>query len=270
LSTAIGCWPERGNDRNAKEPNVIDVRWMWAFLDTPRADAGRSWTYWSDVTGWPLSATRGETGEFATLLPAEGDPWVKVQAVAEGAGGIHLDLDVENPRDAAEEAKRLGAVEIGTIGESETVVILRSPTGLVFCLTTWHGDAVQVREGAPDLLDQVCIDLPEQAHDRETEFWEQLTGWPWRPSDVPEFSSLVRPDGMPLRLLFQRLGEHDGPARAHVDLACVDRSATRARHVAAGAEVVAERDFWTVLREPVGRVYCLTDRTPVQAWVQRD
>jgi hypothetical protein len=264
------CCPEHGTDPNAKEPTVIDVRWMWAFLDTPTADARRSWSYWSEVTGWSLSATRGETGQFATLLPVEGDPWVKVQAVAEGAGGIHLDLDVEDVRAAAEEAKRVGAVEIGTIGAPETVVILRSPTGLVFCLTTWQGEAAQVREGAPDLLDQVCIDLSEQAHDRETEFWEQLTGWAWRPSDVPEFSSLVRPPDLPLRLLFQRLGEHDGPARAHVDLACVDRSATQARHVAAGAEVVAERDFWTVLREPVGRVYCLTDRTPVQAWVQRD
>jgi Glyoxalase-like domain len=246
---------------------VIDVRWMWAFLDTPGADAGRSWEYWSEVTGWALSEPRGETGQFATLLPAEGDPWVKLQAIAEGAGGIHLDLDVEDARSAAEEATRLGAVEIGTLGEPETVVILRSPAGLVFCLTTWHGDAEQVREGAPDLIDQVCIDLPASAHDRETEFWERLTGWRWRPSDVPEFSYLQRPEGIPLRLLFQRLGEDVGPARAHLDLACVDRVVTQAAHVAAGATVVAERDFWTVLRDPVGRVYCLTDRTPNQTWV---
>jgi Glyoxalase-like domain len=246
---------------------VIDVRWTWAFLDTPRADAVRSWQYWSEVTGWALSAARGETDQFATLLPAEGDPWIKLQAVAQGAGGIHLDLDVDDARAAAEEATRLGAVEIGTLGEPETVVILRSPTGLEFCLTTWQGDCEQVREGAPDLIDQVCIDLPVSAHDRETTFWEQLTGWRWRPTDVPEFSFLVRPDGIPLRLLFQRLGELDGPARAHLDLACVDRAVTQARHVASGAEVVAERDFWTVLRDPVGRVYCLTDRTPTQAWV---
>ena len=35
---------------------MIDVRWTWPFLDTPRADAGRSWAFWSEVTGWPLSA----------------------------------------------------------------------------------------------------------------------------------------------------------------------------------------------------------------------
>jgi hypothetical protein len=50
--------------------------------------------------------------------------------------------------------------------------------------------------------------------------------------------------------------------RAHVDLACVDRYATQARHVEAGAQVVSVRDFWTVLRDPVARAYCLTDRSP--------
>ena len=73
---------------------MIDVRWMWLFLDTPRADAARSWAFWSEVTGWPLSATRGDHDEFATLLPPRGDAWLKVQAVADGPGGIHLDLDV--------------------------------------------------------------------------------------------------------------------------------------------------------------------------------
>lgn len=249
---------------------MIDVRWVWAFFDTPRADAARSWRFWSQVTGWALSDTRGDDDEFATLQPAEGDPWVKVQAVADGPGGIHLDLDVDDVRGAAEEAKRLGAVELGTLGVPETVVILRSPAGLTFCLTTWLGAAEQVREGAPDLIDQVCIDLPVRAHDVETTFWEQLTGWQCRASDVPEFSFLVRPDGIPVRLLFQRLREEHGSARAHVDLACVDRSATLARHEAAGAEVVDTRDFWTVLRDPVGRLYCLTDRTPSQAWVARE
>lgn len=249
---------------------MIDVRWMWAFLDTPRPLAQRSWAYWSQVTGWSVSAPRGEHGEFATLLPTDGDPWVKVQAVGDGAGGIHLDLDVDDVRAAADEATRLGAVEIGTLGEPESVVIMRSPGGLVYCLTTWQGDSVQVRRGQPELIDQVCLDLPASGHDAESTFWERLTGWTWRPTDVQEFSCLDRPDGIPLRLLFQRLGETDGPVRAHVDLACVDRPATQARHVQAGAEVVVVREFWTVLRDPVGRVYCLTDRNPVQSWVQRD
>lgn len=249
---------------------MIDVRWMWAFLDTPLNDRAASWDFWSTVTGWAVSEPRGDHAEFATLLPDDGDPWVKVQAVAQGAGGIHVDLDVEDVRAAADRATALGAIEVGTLGAPPAVVVLRSPAGLPFCLTPWQGEHTQVREEARELIDQVCIDLPAEVHDLETSFWEALTGWPWRPTDVPEFSCLTRPDGIPIRFLFQRLGEEHGPARAHLDLACVDRAATRARHVAAGAHVVDDRDFWTVLRDPVGRLYCLTDRTPVQAWVQRD
>ena len=68
---------------------MIDVRWLWLFLDTPRAEAPGSWAFWSRVTGWPLSPTRGDDDEFATLVPPRGDPWLKLQAVAEGPGGIH-------------------------------------------------------------------------------------------------------------------------------------------------------------------------------------
>ena len=94
--------------------------------------------FWSEVTGWPLSPTRGDHDEFATLLPPRGDAWLKVQAVADGPGGIHLDLDVDDVPRRRAEAERLGATRIGAIGDE--VVILRSPGGLTFCLTPWHGD----------------------------------------------------------------------------------------------------------------------------------
>ena len=92
---------------------MIEVRWLWLFLDTPRAEAPRSWEFWSQVTGWPLSSTRGDDDEFATLVPPSGDPWLKLQAVAQGPGGIHLDLDVDDVAAAAVEAERLGASRIG-------------------------------------------------------------------------------------------------------------------------------------------------------------
>ena len=80
---------------------MIDIRWVWLFLDTPQADAERSWRFWSETTGWALSSTRGDQDEFATLLPPRGDSWLKLQAVADGPGGIHLDLDVEDVHAAA-------------------------------------------------------------------------------------------------------------------------------------------------------------------------
>ncbi len=237
---------------------MIDVRWMWLFLDTPRADAERSWAFWSGVTGWPLSPRRGADDEFATLVPPRGGWWLKLQGVAHGPGGIHLDVD--DVAAAAAEAERQGASRVGAIGDE--VVVLRSPGHLTFCLTTWHGDSGQVREGASELVDQVCLDCPDDVHDAEVAFWAALTGWGWADVDEPVLSALRRPAGIPFRLLFQRLGEPTGPVRAHADLACVDRSTTRARHLAAGATVLREREQWTVLADPVGRVYCLTDRSP--------
>lgn len=236
------------------------IRWVWVFLDTPRADAERSWRFWSDVTGWPVADRRGEHGQFATLPPERGGAWVKLQAVGDGPGGVHLDLDVDDVHAAAARAEALGAVRTGAIGD--TVVILRSPGGFTFCLTTWHGEHGQVRGGAAVLLDQVCLDVPPAAWDAEVAFWPALTGWPARSGVSGEFVPLVRPDGIPVRVLLQRLREGDGPVRGHVDLACADRPAAVARHVAAGARVIGEGARWTVLADPVGRVHCLTDRDP--------
>jgi len=235
------------------------VRRAWVFLDTPRTEADASWRFWAHVTGTRLAPVRGEDGEFSTLLPERGEPWVKLQAVEEG-GGIHLDLDVDDVHAVARLAEGLGAVRTGAIGD--TVVLMRSPGGFPFCLTTWHGQSGQVREGLSSVLDQACLDVPASRWDAETAFWSALTGWELRASDVPGFSYLVRPADIPLRVLLQRLDDEEGPVRGHVDLACADRSADVGRHVAAGATVVQENPFWTVMHDPVGRVYCLTDRSP--------
>ena len=241
---------------------MTGIRWAWLFLDTPRLDATRSWRFWSEATGWALSPTRGDDDEFATLLPPRGDSWLTLQAVADGPGGIHLDLDVEDVHAAARRAVGLGATRTGSI--ADTVVVLRSPGGLAFCLTTWRGAGEQVRDGSADLVDQVCLDCPVDVHDAEVAFWAALTGWEQAACDEPELSVLRRPPGIPLRLLFQRLDEATGPVRAHADVACVDRAGSTARHRAAGATVVREHAQWTVMADPVGRVYCLTDRSPTR------
>jgi len=244
---------------------MVDIKWVWVFLDTVETDAGPSWEFWRQVTRSGLSPTRGERGEFATFLPADGDPWIKVQAVQSG-GGVHLDLDVADPRAAAEEAKALGATELGVLTDSEGregVVILASPGGQVFCFTSAaDATASQSRDGQVDLLDQVCLDLPELSFAVDVVFWHELTGWEIGTGAHHEFSALRRPDGIPVRVLLQRLGEREGPARAHVDLACRDRAATRSRHEQLGAKVVAEGPRWSVMADPVGRTYCLTDRDP--------
>ncbi len=241
------------------------VRWLWAFVDAPGVVAPSVWEFWRAVARARLSPTRGDHGQFATLLPARGDPWLKVQMVGSG-GGVHLDLEVPDPGGTAETAVGLGASVIGRL-HGDRVVVMRSPGGFAFCLTSWTGPAAgrQVRVGEPDLVDQVCLDIPGPLFESETAFWRDLTGLPYTASDLPEFGSLVRPSTLPLRLLFQRLDAGDGPVRGHLDLACTDRVATVARHVGLGARVVREHPFWTVLADPGGAVYCVTDRTPVPA-----
>lgn len=235
------------------------IRRARAVLDTPGAGAEESGRFWAHVTGSRLAPEPGAHRRSWTLLPEAGPAWVRLQAV-DDAGGIHLDLDVDDVRTAATRAEGLGAQRTGST--EDPVATMRSPGGFGFCLMPWHGESGQVRAGLSSILDQACLDVPQARWESETAFWADLTGWELQVSQKPGFSFLVRPPEIPLRLLFQRLDEEDGAVRGHVDLACADRAADVARHVAAGAEVVGVWGFWTVMRDPVGRVYCLTDRSP--------
>ena len=251
------------------------VRWVWAFLDLPEHGFDEAVEYWCATTATVVSPLRGGRDEFATLLPAQGSAWVKVQRVG-GPGGVHLDLDVQEPLETArDEALALGAAVLAEVPDDDGVlgvVVCRSPGGFVFCLTRWQPHettAGQVRAGAQTLLDQVCLDVPEPAYAAEVAFWSTITGWEVRAGSVPGFTSLLRPDGIPVRLLLQQLVEGEGDVRAHVDFASLDRDAETARHVALGAEVERVEAVWTVLVDPGGRRYCLTDRDPATGLVSR-
>ena len=251
------------------------VRWVWAFLDLPEHRFDEEVEYWRAVTATVVSPWRGDREEFATLLPADGSAWVKVQRVG-GRGGVHLDLDVQEPLETArDEALTLGAEVLAEVPDDDGVlgvVVCRSPGGFVFCLTRWQpheSSAGQVRSGAQALLDQVCLDVSQSAYAAELAFWSALTGWEVRSGSVPGFTSLLRPDGIPVRLLLQQLVEGEGDVRAHVDFACLDRDAETARHVALGATVERVEAVWTVLVDPGGRRYCLTERDPLTGLVTR-
>ena len=170
--------------------------------------------------------------------------------------------------DSAARAEGLGA-EPSCTGRSTVYVVLRSPGGFVFCFVhevltrrPWPTRWPQQHES---VVDQVCLDIPAATYDTECTFWSELTGWPVRGSvSRPEFRHLVRPDGIPIRLLLQRLGEPaTGPVTGHLDLACDDRPTEVARHERLGATVVADHGAgWTTLRDPAGALYCVTDRDP--------
>lgn len=237
----------------------MDVKWIWLFIDAVEP-ARPVWEFWRRVCWGELSPTRGERDQFATILAPQGEPWVKLQAVNTG-GGVHLDIDVEDVDAAAGRATALGASEIHRYPEG-TVIVMRSPGGFVFCLTRWHGEARQVRTGVPELADQICLDIPPDAFAAEASFWSSLLGIPRAEGSRPEYAVLPRPDALPVRVLLQRLQGGDGPVTGHVDFSCVDRRGAVERHLALGAQVVREFPYWTVLADPAGHYYCLTDRDP--------
>lgn len=237
--------------------------WTSAFLDFPASSFASGVAFWREVTGCAVSPSRGDHQEFATLVPPEGDDYLRVQRVQDGPGGVHLDLHVLDPRAAADQAVALGAVEVADRGH----VVLRSPGGLTFCMVSHPASRRPPPAAWPDgnrsLVDQVCLDIPSSGYAEECGFWSALTGWELTASPVsPSFSRLTRPGGIPLRFLLQRLEESSGTARAHLDLAAENRVSEVQRHAGLGATVVAEWSHWTVLRDPVGSLYCVTDRDP--------
>ncbi|WP_405588873.1 VOC family protein [Streptomyces sp. NBC_01092] len=244
----------------------MSIRWTYAFIDRPAADFARAHTFWTAVTDTWLSDFRGEQGEFVTLLPGGGaDPCVKAQGVDSGPGGAHLDFAVDDVEEFVASALRRGA---DLAAEHDGWAVLRSPAGQLFCAVPWQGESVRPPVVRGSRLDQVCLGVPPSAFDAEVAFWGGLLdGWQSVPGSLPEFHVLRPPAGLPVRVLLQRLGEErQGQERptagAHLDLACADIPATRARHEELGATFVAQGAHWTVMRDPAGGTYCLTGRDP--------
>lgn len=241
---------------------MAELRWATAFLDLPAGSFDAATAFWRSVTGSGLSPARGEHDEFATLVPRDGDPYLKVQRIADGPGGVHLDLHTDDVPGFVEQATALGA-EVQWSGDH---VVMSSPGGFTFCVVG-HPAGKSLPSPVPwwggtSIVDQVCLDIPGRTHEVESAFWAALTGWEHTEGRFREFSTLERPADQPLRLLLQRLESDDGQVRAHVDLASADRVAEVVRHRSLDAELVRDTGNWTVLRDPAGLEYCVTDRDP--------
>lgn len=229
--------------------------WIHLFLDTPAAEFDEAVEFWAAVTGCRPSDRRGEHGQFLTLQPTSGPPWLTMQAVDQPAG-VHLDLDSTDRASSTDRALALGATTSWTYHDVE---VMNSPGGLTFCQTLLDGDPSLQRDGST-ILDQVCLDIPSDAWEVEVAFWRDLTGRDLEQGLRPEFAFLGD-EGRP-RILLQRLDDTGGTVRAHPDLASADRTSDVRRHLGLGAVVLDEHDRWTVLTAPAGQVYCLTDRDP--------
>lgn len=243
-----------------------EVRWVTAFLDTARDHAQQTEAFWSRVTGYHLSARRGASDEFASLLPADGDPHLKVQTVAQSSpGGLHLDLHTDDVRALAARAEGLGAraSDLGT-----GYVVCGSPGGMTFCVVGHPGSRAAspaAWPGGRSMVDQVCLDIPPSRWEEECRFWADLTGWELVDQDpADEFRRLRRPEGLAIQLLLQRLDDDQPMVVGHLDLGSDDYLTETERHLALGATEVRRTPHWVTLRDPSGRLYCVT-RHPVDA-----
>ncbi|MDF3281445.1 MULTISPECIES: VOC family protein [unclassified Gordonia (in: high G+C Gram-positive bacteria)] len=247
----------------------MQIRWLTAFLDFGASQFGTEVTYWRAITGSTVSPPRGEHREFATLEPFSGDAHLRVQRVHDGDGGVHLDIHVDDPRAAAIEAGELGAI---LVADHPTHLVYDSPAGMRFCLVPAVGSPRRARpirwpEDTISIIDQICIDVPAPLFDREVVFWSLLTGWPAQPRARAEFLALRRNPALSLGILLQRLDsdtdlEDATRASAHLDLATTSVDDEVGRHEDWGARVVARHPSWTVMADPAGRYYCITDRNP--------
>jgi hypothetical protein len=240
-------------------------RWVTAFLDFPadRYDAGAG--FWAAVTGFQLSAQRGEHGQFATLVPPAGRDYLRVQRLGDGSARIHLDLHVDDVPTAVADAEAVGASVVGA--PYDGVTIMRSPGGMVFCFVPDAGGERPAPTSWPDgrtsYVDQVCLDIPPSRYDGELDFWAAVTGWQSRaPRPGSEFGRVTGPPDQPLFLLLQRLDDEQELVTAHLDWSSSDPEAEVSAHVAAGAAVQGQFGAWTVLRDPAGLTYCVTHRRP--------
>jgi hypothetical protein len=230
--------------------------WVTAFLDLAPDEHEAGLALWERLTGYERSASRGPAGEFVSLVPPDGDDFLRVQRLGSGPSRVHLDLHVEDPFAAAEDAVRLGARIVADQGDYLT---LTSPGGFTFCFVA-HPAGRRPLTGT-SVADQVCLDIPPSRYDAEFAFWSEVTGWRERaPRPDNEFARLTPGADQPLQLLLQRLDAEEDAVRAHLDWSADDRDAEVERHVALGASFVERFEGWTVMTGPAGVTYCVTGR----------
>ena len=248
------------------------ITWTTAMFDIPGSQLESTLDFWLGVTGSTLSAWRGDDREYATLLPPDGDPYLRVQRSVSVVPRIHLDLHIAADPGYSTVAERATALGATVQHQAPHHVVLSSPGGYVFCLVRDQGEAQRPSpygsSRGTSLVDQLTLDVQDDCFDAEVTFWSELTGWGAHTGSRSEFVALERPAGIPLRLMLQRLnatgdGAHAPGVTSHLDLAThPHREALTREHVSHGAHLVSSGAMWSTLTDPGGSTYCLTDRDP--------
>lgn len=256
---------ECGDEEGAGYGSGVDAAiwrpfWVSVFLDLPAATFDTAAAFWAAVTGFPLSARRGDDLEFATLVPGEGDAYLRVQRVRDANPRLHLDVHVTDVGAAAAHAVELGAEPVADAGLGYRV--LCSPGGLVFCLVRHTSRTRPAPTAWPDghrsVVDQVALDLTLEVHAVESAFWAALLDQPVQQLGRDEFQH-DRPAARTAAAVSAA-----APGRTHRTRPGTPGPVRRRRRgrgrpaLALGAVRVRDHDDWTVLRDPAGLHYCVT------------
>ncbi|WP_026918520.1 VOC family protein [Gordonia shandongensis] len=241
------------------------VRWLTAFFDFPADEFGTEVTFWRAISGSTVSPPRGDAMEFATLEPFNGAPYLRVQRIEDGPGGMHLDLHVDDPHAAADHAVALGAALVADHG-ADAHVTLRSPAGGVFCLVPSRADdtakarPIRWPGGGISIIDQLWFDVPADTFDTEVAFWAELTGQESPPTDGLDEVALTRRPRLSLQVVIRRTAV-DTPI-VLLAVAATNVPDEVDRHEDWGATVVTSGDQTVEMADPIGRRYFITKRNP--------
>lgn len=242
---------------------TVHVRWLTAFFDFPASEFGPEVTFWRAITGSTVSPPRGRSKQFATLDPFHGDPYLRVQRVDDGPGGMHLDVHVDDPEAGAREAESLGATVQGS--NEVGIITMRSPVGGVFCLVPWTGEELRARPirwpgGAISIVDQLRFQVPTADFHTEVNFWSTLTAKGAIATDGLDEVALNNSPRLSLQVVILRTD--DAEPSAHTALAATNVADEVERHEDWGATVVSRDADTAFMTDPAGRLYCITQRNP--------
>lgn len=246
-------------------PGTTAPFWLTVFLDYPEGEFDAGVAFWRAATGFQLSPTRGESGEFATLLPPSGHDYLRVQRLGVGSTRLHLDVHVPEPWAAAEAAEAAGAELVGE--SSHGSFVLRSPAGFTFCLVTQGADAVPPPVTWPDghrsRVSRFCLDVPRRAYAAEVAFFKDVLTGLWREVADPE--TALRPAGSgPLDVRIQP-AEVSRETTSHLHVVTDDLASEVARLSALGAIPRAARLGKTIMEVPGGSALCVVVPEPSHA-----
>ncbi|HEX2318616.1 MAG TPA: VOC family protein [Streptosporangiaceae bacterium] len=109
-------------------------------------------------------------------------------------------------------------------------------------------------------LRKIVIDVPQEVHGDELDFWQAATGQEMvRAEKYPEYHLIDLP-GQEVGLIIQRIG--GSQPRMHVDIHTDDLDAEVARLEALGAKREFKAHEWWVMSDPAGLLFCVIPDVP--------